>query len=75
MNMQDLPPAAADEPLTLDDGTELLLRAIRPDDAAILQQFVRRRSHPGSGAQDAVLTATTGKKYPATCNLSGRTRL
>jgi acetyltransferase len=42
--VQKLPPAAADEPLVLDDGTELLLRAIRPDDAAIEQQFVRRLS-------------------------------
>lgn len=74
MNKQDLPPAAADEPLMLDDGTELLLRAIRPEDAAIEQQFVRRLSPRSrqlrflSGIKElspALLSKFTHTNFPA----------
>lgn len=71
---QDLPPAAADEPLVLDDGTELLMRAIRPDDAAIEQEFVRRLSPRSrqlrflSGMKElspALLSKFTNTDFPA----------
>lgn len=74
MTTQDLPPAAADERLKLDDGTEVLLRAIRPDDAPIEQQFVRRLSPRSrqlrflSGIKElspALLTKFTHTDYPA----------
>ncbi len=38
---------------------------------AAANTFVCRGSHRGAGAEEAGLTATTGKKYPPMCNLSG----
>jgi acetyltransferase len=74
MTTRDLPPAAADERFALDDGTGVMLRAIRPDDARIEQQFVRRLSPRSrqlrflSGIKElspALLTKFTHTDYPA----------
>lgn len=71
---QDLPRVARPEVLQLADGTSVTLRAIRPDDADIEQQFVRRLSPQSrrqrflSGIREltpALLSRFTHTEYPA----------
>jgi acetyltransferase len=74
MSPDNVPPAARPEKLVLDDGTAVTLRAIRPQDAAIEQAFVRRLSPRSkqlrflSGIREltpALLAKFTHTDYPA----------
>jgi acetyltransferase len=89
MPERDLPPAAQPECLVLADGTAVVLRGIRPEDAAIEQAFVRRLSPRSrqlrflSGVREltpAMLARFTNTEYPheaafiATIERDGRER-
>lgn len=89
MSERDLPPAAQPERLVLADGTTVTLRAIRPEDAHLEQDFVRRLSPRSkqlrflSGIREltpVMLTRFTHTEYPgeaafiATIECDGRER-